>query len=147
MSSEPRVSEKRTHILMLQMLQQLQFSVCSLGQDGCAERLHDLLDCDILSRETIFSRAMHPPSVFRQRLLSQKGFIFVPNETKCAHAHRLEIRVPVYKREIMRAKGGAELGAGLPRGCTYLDVISKVVPKICARTNSAIVKIRRCDGR
>lgn len=53
-TSEP--TGRRTYILMLQMLQQLQFSVCSLGEYRCAEGLHDLLDRNILSRELILGR-------------------------------------------------------------------------------------------
>jgi hypothetical protein len=42
-----------TNILVLEMLQQLQFSVCPLCQDRSAERLHDLLDGNILVGELI----------------------------------------------------------------------------------------------
>ena len=35
-----------SYILMAQMLEKLQLAVCALGQNGCAEGLHDLLDCD-----------------------------------------------------------------------------------------------------
>jgi hypothetical protein len=35
-----------SYVLMAQVLQELQLAVCALGQNGCAERLHDLLDCD-----------------------------------------------------------------------------------------------------
>lgn len=46
-----------TYILVLEMLQQLQLSVGSLGQNRCAERLHDLFDCDIGTSEVVFGRA------------------------------------------------------------------------------------------
>ena len=62
-----RLSARRcvcTHILMLQMLQQLQFTICSFRQDWRAERLHDLLDRHILSCKLIFGRT-------RSRLRSQ----------------------------------------------------------------------------
>lgn len=36
----------RSYVLMAQMLEKLQLAVCALGQNGCAEGLHDLLDCD-----------------------------------------------------------------------------------------------------
>lgn len=49
---------KRDDVLVPQVLEQLQLSVCSLGQDRGAERLHDLLDGDILSSELIFGRAI-----------------------------------------------------------------------------------------
>jgi hypothetical protein len=39
---------------MFQMLQQLQFSVCSLGQDRRAEGLHDLLDGYTLAGKLVF---------------------------------------------------------------------------------------------
>ena len=39
------------------MLEQLQFSVCALGQDRRAEGLHDLLDGHGLARELILGRA------------------------------------------------------------------------------------------
>lgn len=45
-----------THILMPQMLQKLQLAVGALGQDRCAERLHDLLDSDSLVGELILGR-------------------------------------------------------------------------------------------
>ena len=35
-----------SYVLVAQMLEELQLAVCALGQNGCAERLHDLLDCD-----------------------------------------------------------------------------------------------------
>lgn len=39
------------------MLEQFELAVGSLGKDGCAERLHDLLDGDILVGELIARRA------------------------------------------------------------------------------------------
>lgn len=52
---------------MLEMFEELELSVCALGQDGGAEGLHDLLDGDILVGELIAGRAAHdnPESVFR----------------------------------------------------------------------------------
>lgn len=38
-----------THVLMLQVLQELQFSIRSLGEDRGAEGLHDLLHGNALS--------------------------------------------------------------------------------------------------
>ena len=49
---------KITDIFMLQMLEQLQLPVGPLGQDRCTERLHDLLDSDILVRELVLGRAV-----------------------------------------------------------------------------------------
>lgn len=42
-----------TYVLVLEVLQQLQFSVGALRQDRGAERLHDLLDGDGLASELI----------------------------------------------------------------------------------------------
>jgi len=42
-----------THVLVLQVLEQLELSVCALRQNRCAERLHDLLDGNILVGELI----------------------------------------------------------------------------------------------
>ena len=36
----------RQYVLVAQMLEELQLAVCALRQHGCAEGLHDLLDCD-----------------------------------------------------------------------------------------------------
>jgi hypothetical protein len=53
------LSEKKfsnTHILVPQVLQELQLAVGTLGQDRCAERLHDLLDSNGLVCELILGR-------------------------------------------------------------------------------------------
>jgi len=56
--SRPRQKKfSKTHILMSQVLQELQFAVGTLGQDRCAERLHDLLDSDGLVCELVLCRA------------------------------------------------------------------------------------------
>jgi len=62
---------------MSEVLQQLQFSVGSLRQDGCAERLHNLLHSDGLICELIFGRAY---------------------ETECTHAHGLQVGVPIRRQ-------------------------------------------------
>jgi hypothetical protein len=82
-----------THVLMLQMLQQLQFPVCSLGQDRGAEGLHDLLDGHTLPGELVFGGAGPRKSVCAA---SQEGIggTVVPDKTECTHPHRLEVRVP-----------------------------------------------------
>lgn len=88
---------ERDNILMLQVLQKLQFPVCPLGQDRGAEGLHNLLDSNILARQLIFGGA---------------------NKTKSAHANRLEIRVS--RRDL---KGSAEdLGSNEFRHCEMIAV-------------------------
>ena len=53
-SSEKKFSN--THILMPQMLQELQLAVGAFGKDRCAERLHDLLDSNSLVCELVLCR-------------------------------------------------------------------------------------------
>ena len=48
----------RTYIFVSQVLEQLEFSVGALRQNGSAEGLHNLLDGDILVRELIARRAV-----------------------------------------------------------------------------------------
>lgn len=47
-----------SHIFVPQMLQELEFSVGTLGQDGGAKRLHNLFDGHGLASELIFCRAV-----------------------------------------------------------------------------------------
>ncbi len=57
---------------MLKVLEQLQFPVGALGQDGCAEGLHDLLDRDRLPSELILCRTvlrMSIPSLLATAIL------------------------------------------------------------------------------
>ena len=111
----------RTNILVLQVLQQLQLSVCPLGKHRCAEGLHDLLDGDILVGELVSGRAA------------------TENQSVGDHGGRLKVRERGEMTYQTRPK------APMPTGwrSEYLDVISKVVPKIWARTNSAMMG----DGR
>jgi hypothetical protein len=46
-----------THVLVLEMLEQFEFSICALGEHRRAERLHDLFDGHGLSSELVFRRA------------------------------------------------------------------------------------------
>lgn len=61
------VSFRTAHILVPQMLEELQFSVCSLGEDGGAEGLHDLLDGYGLAGELVLGRTTRKsvPSMIR----------------------------------------------------------------------------------
>jgi hypothetical protein len=95
------VAGPKTHILMLQVLQELQFAVCSLGQDWRAERLHNLLHSDALVGEVIFGGAVHKNAhqsapcinTSRSPIAGEKVNI-VPNQAKGAHSNRLKVRVP-----------------------------------------------------
>lgn len=46
------------YIFMLEMFEQLEFSVGALGEDGGAEGLHDLLDGHRLAGQLVFCRAI-----------------------------------------------------------------------------------------
>jgi hypothetical protein len=46
------------HVFVLEVLEQLELTVCALCEHRCAERLHDLLDCDILVGKLIPGRAV-----------------------------------------------------------------------------------------
>lgn len=61
---------KGDDVLVSQVLEQLQLTVGPLGQDGCAEWLHDLLDGNILVGELVSGGA---------------------NQTKGSHANGLKI--------------------------------------------------------
>lgn len=82
-----------TNILVLEMLEQLQFSVGPLCQDGSAEGLHYLLDGDILAGELVSCR-----TVSREHLLDPSTSLPAgnnsPNQTKSTHSNGLQIRVP-----------------------------------------------------
>jgi hypothetical protein len=54
--TEPCARNCVAHVFMSQMFEELQFSVCSLGEDGGAEGLHDLLDRHGLVSELILRR-------------------------------------------------------------------------------------------
>lgn len=56
-TSTPHQTVRKTHVLMPQMLQQLQLSVSPLAQHGGREGLHDLLDGDGGSSELVLGGA------------------------------------------------------------------------------------------
>jgi hypothetical protein len=103
---------------VLQVLKKLEFTICSLGQDWGAEGFHNLLYGHILSSEQVFSRAMHIESVSADHQTERRH---IPDETKCAHANGLKIRIPARVSEPTAAPHDDP---------AYLDVISNVVPKI-----------------
>lgn len=144
----------QTYILMLQMLQELQFSVCPLRQDGCAEGLHDLLDGDALVGELVFRGAAHENAHLSATLHRQDPEPHVPRgEMEVPYQTRPNAPIPTgWRSEYLRAvklafwshqKAFPSVADWLwrvgGRFAAHLDVISKVVPKIWARTNSAMV--------
>ena len=73
------------HILVSEVLEQLQLSVRSLGEDGGAEGLHDLFDGHRLAGELILRRTA-TKSILTLRLLAA---VHIPDEPEGAHAYRL----------------------------------------------------------
>lgn len=45
-------------VLVLDVLEEFEFTVGALGEDGCREGLHDLLDSDRGARELVLGRAV-----------------------------------------------------------------------------------------
>ena len=87
------------------MLQELQFSVCALGQDGSAERLHNLLYSDILIRKLIPSRAAKGGSSVLVVIgigCCRERRRYAPDKAKGSHPNRLEIRVSGARVNIRR---------------------------------------------
>jgi hypothetical protein len=104
------------------VLEQLQFSVCALGEHWSAEGLHNLLDGHILVRE------------------------LVSGGTSSQEIVKITIHMDDDAARRSSSTDQTRPKAPIPTGCRseYLEVISKVVPKICARTNSAILtRLRR----
>ena len=54
-----------TNVFVPQVLEELELTVCALGENGRAEGLHDLLDCDILVGELVFRGAARQISLAR----------------------------------------------------------------------------------
>lgn len=127
--------EGAAYIFVLQMLEQFQFSVRPLRQNRCAERLHYLLYSHGLSCKLILGRAM---CSLVQISTSP------PCNLRTIRAQRLPCPLAADRCICARQSSLPRLCVLLPRCirslATNLLVISNVVPKIWARTNSAIVK-------
>lgn len=52
------LKQRQTHVLVTQVLEKLQFSVCPLAEYGSREGLHDLLDGDRGTGELILGGAV-----------------------------------------------------------------------------------------
>lgn len=70
----------------------------------------------------------------------------IPDKTKGTHSNGLEIRVSESRinQTVRLQKSLAKKSSRML--ASHLDVISNVVPKICARMNSAILMVWREDG-
>lgn len=78
-----------TCVLVLEVLEQLEFSVCPLCKHGSAEGLHDLLDCDRLPSELILRRA---ESHVRAPASTPRA-MYIPNEAESAHSDWLQLSI------------------------------------------------------
>jgi hypothetical protein len=124
------------------MLEQLELAVCALGKDRCAEGLHDLLDGNILVGELITGRTVGI-KVSDRLLLAD--FVW-PGKGRLTYQTSPKAPIPTGCRSeylwgcelVAVGHDGANCEAGHPENL-YLEVISNVVPKICARTNSAMM--------
>lgn len=60
--------EEVTHILVSQVLEQLQLAISSLTQNGGGKGLHDFLDGDRGARELVFCRAAGDKRLLRNQV-------------------------------------------------------------------------------
>jgi hypothetical protein len=107
---------------MSEMLQKLQLSVCALRQDRGAEGLHDLLDGHGLARELILGRTA-PKSIPNPLLRARDAYQTRPKAPMPTGCKSVYLRGVSFCQMSQR------------QVCPHLLVISKVVPKIWARTN------------
>lgn len=115
---------------MTKSLQQLQLTVCSLGQDRCRKGFHNLLDCHVHSSQLIFGRAILKYMsisclLTRDHLYQTRPKAPMPTGCKSTYLFNLVFLFffPLNNHY-------------------YLVVTSKTVPKIDNFTNSAIFYIK-----
>lgn len=102
----PRLAGK-AYVLMSEVLEQLQLSVSTLGEDRGAERLHDLLDRDRLAGQLVPRRASG--KTFRSAMKLSQSAVAVPNipdKPEGTHAHRLQVRIPRIHISAKRSAAG-----------------------------------------
>lgn len=68
--------------------------------------------------------------------------LYLPDKTESTHSDGLQIGISTKSQ----CSEFAKAVPGMTGGSVYLLVISKVVPKICARTNSAMVTVLMVQG-
>lgn len=128
------------YVLVSEVLEQLELTVGSLGKDGRAEGLHDLLDGDILVGELIARGAVLcqlPPRAILAAGITHQTRPNAPMPTGCKSEYLCPPNQPAacFFRLALMAHSTCEGTAA------YLEVISNVVPKIWARTNSAMATV------
>ena len=113
------------YVLMSKMFEEFQFSICPLWQDWCRKWFHNLFDRHSLTSELISGRTDH---------ISPWNHTF----NTFTHHTRPKAPIPTGCKSVYLncvSSSPAQFSS------TYLEVISKVVPKIWALTNSAILMI------
>jgi hypothetical protein len=123
---------------MLEVLEQLQLTVRPLREHGSAEGLHNLLDGDILAGKLVFRGAgkealVSIPMPFYFIYL----LYFFPGEDTNTYQTKPKAPMPTgWRSEYLVEISQPDFP--VHNFLSYLEVISKVVPKIWARTNSAM---------
>lgn len=87
----------KTYILVSQVLEQLQLTVCALGEDRRAEGLHDLLDGHRLAGQLVLCGTAGRVSLGAAMEEAWRGHgaaSLLPDQPEGAHADGLKIRVP-----------------------------------------------------
>ena len=93
LGDSPDAIVRTPHILMSQVLEQLQLSVCPLGEHRGAERFHNLFDGHGLAGELVLGRTAK--SSGPRGAHQSRGDI--PDKAERAHAHRLKVGVPLHR--------------------------------------------------
>lgn len=99
-SGRRRCSASQTHVLVTQVLEQLQLSIRPLAEHWRGERLHDLFDGDRGTGQLVLGGTGRNVSVCPFYNLSPKllrsldaGTMDSPDETECSHTDRLEVDI------------------------------------------------------
>lgn len=129
---------------MSQVLEQLELTVGAFGQDRRAERLHNLLDSHGLVGELVLCRTVSIVSKrtrleYRARIRTHHTSPKAPMPTGCKSVYLAQYQYTT--SFLARIYCTAAATGGGPCVSAYLLVISNVVPKIWARTNSAILQV------
>jgi hypothetical protein len=129
------------HVFVLEVLEQLELTVCALGEHWSAEGLHDLLDGDILAGKLISGGTVEG-TLSQLLLLETRSGARARTVGRETHQTRPKAPMPTgWRSEYLRIERVIKSGRSHRRVQPYLEVISNVVPKIWARTNSAMVKV------
>lgn len=95
-----------SYVFVLEMLEKLQFPVGPLGQDGRAERLHNLLDGYILVRELVAGGAVGGKSAAMAQL---ESFFFFLRRLKKTYQTRPKAPMPTgWRSEYLRCGQGCQ---------------------------------------